>query len=292
MTRKIFELIRLDGAHFVWVVAVSLLALPEARAANWRTDPHRINNCVHTSQQCCPGCNPNMAMGGLGQSTLGVAVAINAASLAVASAEALLSDDPNSKISANATATALPGDANLGSAIAALDPKALEAGRAGLDGKEGLAGVPGVGGAGSPLGSGTSSGGANGNGGSFFDRLLGLNKTDSAKDPSANGLSAKTVDGEAAGSGQAQSTASQGWSMGGEVRSPASVPSSGGTGLTEFANGNAAVNPMGTIDPEDYFARTAIDLSLFKVVERRYQRQYVTWKTSANPSQRARKLAR
>jgi hypothetical protein len=47
----------------------------------------------------------------------------------------------------------------------------------------------------------------------------------------------------------------------------------------------ASVNPTGSSDPADYFSRIGADDNLFKVVERRYQKETMAWTSLGLPSQ-------
>jgi hypothetical protein len=243
----------------------------------WRSDPPQIGNCKDNRPQCCPACNPDPVIGALGAALNGVANAVQATEGALASAQALDSDAPTSVINAQADKT------NSTVSGAALEEgKSLES-----SGKEGLLGSLGGFGAGA---AGKGKGGSFGSGGgmgSFLDGLLGK----LSPGPGAKTSEAKVgalEDGEASAGGKG------GWAAGREMRGGSGLfgggravgsnpPAAVGTTAFEGADGARPVEPMASADPEDYFARTSLDLNLFKLVERRYQQEFVTWQTRRAP---------
>ena len=60
-----------------------------------------------------------------------------------------------------------------------------------------------------------------------------------------------------------------------------------GADSVSFGAGENSVNPIGSADPADYFAKLGLDESIFKVVERRYRTKSMDWATREFSTEKA-----
>ncbi len=79
----------------------------------------------------------------------------------------------------------------------------------------------------------------------------------------------------ASGGGGGRGGKGSSWSFGGELGGGGAAD--GKTGQANFKGAGDEINPVGSEDPEDYFARLSMEDSLFKIIERRYVRKQESW---------------
>lgn len=146
--------------------------------------------------------------------------------------------------------------------------------RGALSGMGAVGGAAGAGASGS--GKGASSGG--------MQALLRNGAQDSSANTSA--ATAKMDDSRSGvyasngGGGRGAKGSGSSWSFGSELGGGAS---DGKTSQVNFKGAGDEVSPLGSEDPEDYFARLSMQDSLFKIVERRYVSKQESW-TKADQS--------
>jgi hypothetical protein len=212
----------------------------------------QIQNCADNSPRCCPGCNPDMSMGALKAAAAGASMSFQNADAALKNVEALRSKEPSgiSQLASAATAKDLPGLTTPGNNAPPSLGDTSEARKNG--GSRGGLGAGGSGGGGA--------------------MELSVKKTGPSEFTGTKSAATGLQDGGAYSGGGGAGARGGGWSTGGEVAITGARATHG-----EFGNG-AGVNPMGSEDPMDYFARLSLGDSLFKIVERRYQAKQVSWK--------------